>query len=324
MFCPRDRTFRTVTLSSTTTFPGPIIRIIQRAGRVDRVGQNSDTVYVYLISHEKVEQQTNLRRRIKDRLGASAEAFGSDEQFFGTKRETKILDDFYNGRVTDEAEDSEGEADAVSEAWFVWSNAQERHPATAARVLALQDMIHTTRPQYVHEREAGVTCYVSTTSGVDAFATSTNDHAGNQYDRLLTPLEALKIFLAQPDTPTADLRADHYERQRALVHGPLTTETVTQGNLKGVRKWAWERLGGNTLFADKAAEALNALHERPLTEHASQRLSQARRNRYSLDDLAELLNQLNGEDRLVIRSTDTDTIKIVCSLASRFHRGRVS
>jgi len=295
--------------------PWAIIRIIQRAGRVDRVGQKSDTVYVYLISHEKVEQQINLRQRIKNRLGASAEAFGSDEQFFGSEREVKILDDFYNGRVTDETEDSEGEADAVSEAWLVWSNAQETHPTTAARVLALQDMVHTTRHRYMHEKNGGVTCYINTTSGVDAFATSNTSNSGDKLvDQLLTPLEALRIFRAGPDTPTVELRADHFDRQRALVQGPLTTETVARGNLKGVRKWVWQRLGGNTLFADQASTALNALHERPLTEHATQRLSQARRNRYSLDDLADLLNQLHGEDRLVIKSTDTDEIKIVCSL----------
>lgn len=294
--------------------PWAIIRIIQRAGRVDRIGQKSDTVYVYLISHEKVEQQINLRQRIKDRLGAAAEAFGSDEQFFGSEREIKILDDFYNGRVTDAAEDGEGEADAVSEAWLVWSNAQEKHPTIAARVLALQDMVHTTRDQHMNEKSGGVTCYVSTTSGVDAFATSIADDGGNVTEQLLTPLEALRIFQAEPDTPTVELRSDHFDRQRALVQGPLTTETVAIGNLKGVRKWVWQWLGGNTLFADKASDALNALHERPLTGHATQRLSQARRNRYSPDDLADLLNQLHGEDRLVIKSTDTDEIKIVCSL----------
>ena len=74
--------------------PWAIIRIIQRAGRVDRIGQKSDTVHVYLITHEKIEQQIRLRQRIKDRLGAAAEAFGSDEKFFGGDREIKILDDF--------------------------------------------------------------------------------------------------------------------------------------------------------------------------------------------------------------------------------------
>ena len=71
------------------------------------------------------------------------------------------------------------------------------------------------------------------------------------------------------------------------------------------------------LFGDKASDALNALHERPLTEYATLRLSQARRNRYSLDDLADLINQLHDEDRLVIKSTDNDSIKIVCSIGVR-------
>lgn len=297
--------------------PWAIIRIIQRAGRVDRVGQKSDTVYVYLISHDKIEQQINLRQRIRNRLGAAAEAFGSDEQFFGGDQEIKILDDFYKGKVNDDAEDADGEADAVSEAWLVWSNAQAKHPKIAQRVLGMQDMIHSTREQYIGETRGGVACFVSTDSGVDAFALSTTAPDGQPVDQLLTPLEAMRVFAAQLDTPTAELRDDHFEREHTLIHGPLTIEALATGNLKGVRKWAWERLGGNTLFADMASAALNALHERPLTEHATMRLSQARRNRYSLDDLADLLNQLHAEDRLVIKSSETDNIKIVCSIGVR-------
>jgi len=292
--------------------PWAIIRIIQRAGRVDRVGQKSNTIHIYLITHERIEEQIRLRQRIKARLGASAEAFGSDEQFFGGEQEIKILDDFYNGRVTDDTEDTEGEADAVSEAWLVWSNAQDKHPKIAAKVLTMQDMVHSTREQYLHENRGSVSCYVATASGVDAFATARITENGVT-EQLLTPLEALRVFRADPDTPTAPLRTDHFDRQKALVQGPLKTETITAGNLKGVRKWAWQRLGG-TVFGEKAADALGALHERPLTEHATMRLTQARRNKYSLDDLADLIAQLHDEDRLVIKTTDTDTIKIVCSL----------
>ncbi|WP_077490888.1 helicase-related protein [Sinomonas mesophila] len=296
--------------------PWAIIRIIQRAGRVDRIGQKSDTVHIYLITHEKIEQQIRLRQRIKTRLGAAAEAFGSDEQFFGGEQEIKILDDFYNGRVTDDTDETEGEADAVSEAWLVWTNAQQQHPRTAAKVLQLQDMVHSTRHQYLHEQQSSVTCYVSTASGVDAFATSTTTSEGASTSQLLTPLEALRIFRAEPETPTAPQREDHFDRERALVQGPLKPEALAAGNLKGVRKWVWERLGG-TVFGAKATDALAALHERPLTEHATMRLGQARRNRYSLDDLADLVAQLHTEDRLTIRSTDTDALKIVCSLGVR-------
>ena len=98
-----------------------------------------------------------------------------------------------------------------------------------------------------------------------------------------------------------------------LVQGTLKTETIAVGNLKGIRKWAWQRLGG-TIFGAKATAALDALHAQPLTEHAAMRLTQARRHKYSPDDLADLINQLHDEDRLVIGSTDHDTVKIVCSL----------
>jgi superfamily II DNA or RNA helicase len=287
--------------------PWAIIRIIQRAGRVDRIGQKSDTVHLYLITHEKIEQQIRLRQRIKDRLGAAAEAFGSDEKFFGGARETKILDDFYKGRVTDDDTDDEAEADSVSEAWLVWSNAQDQFPAITEKVLRMQDMVHSTRSQRLNEH-GSVTCYVATASGVDAFATS--DSLG---ERILTPLEALHVFRADPDTPTAPLRADHFQRETTLVQGTLKTETIAAGNLKGIRKWAWQRLGGTT-FGAKATDALDALHSQPLTEHAAMRLTQARRHKYSPDDLADLINQLHDEDRLVIGSTDHDAVKIVCSL----------
>ena len=297
--------------------PWAIIRIIQRAGRVDRVGQKSDTVYLYLITHEKVEQAIQLRQRIKQRLGAAAEAFGSDEQFFGSADEIKILDELYKGAVTDAADEFEGEdeADAVSEAWLVWSNVKDTQPGLAAKVVGMQDLIHSTREQYVHEHRGSVTCYVNTVSGVDGFATSYADPAGT-VERLLTPLEALRIFQAQATTPTATIREDHFEREKSLVHNKLSNEMVALGNLRGPRKWAWEKIAG-TIYATGAVEALEAMHERPLTEHAKVRLAQARRGKYAEQDLVDLINQLHHEGRLVIGTTDQDQIKIVCSIGVR-------
>lgn len=297
--------------------PWAIIRIIQRAGRVDRVGQAADKVYVYLISHERIENQINLRRRIKERLGAAAQAFGSDEQFFGSDQEIKILDDFHSGHLDDDAEDLDGEVDAVSEAWLVWSNASEKHPDIVARVKTMQDMVHSTRDQYVSEHSGGVTAYVATESGVDAFATSEVGGHGEIVERLLTPLEAMKLFHAEAETPTAPMRDDHLERQTDLVRGPLTIETLAAGNLRGIRKWIWERLGGTLLLPDRAKPALDALHDRPLTAQATSRLQQARRQRYGLDDVTDLVAQLHEEDRLVVGAADADAIRLVCSIGVR-------
>jgi superfamily II DNA or RNA helicase len=295
--------------------PWAIIRIIQRAGRVDRVGQRSDAVYIYLITHEKVEQALRLRQRIRQRLGDNAAAFGSDERFFGDDREVNLLDDLYKGvvPVEDELDQDEGEADAVSEAWLVWSRVKDTAPRLAAKILKMQDMVHSTRDPYDNETRTGIAAFASTTSGVDAFAVSFDTPEGTPVDRLLTPLEALRIFRTQESTPTVPIRADHFDRETLLVREKLTSEITTTGNLKGVRKWAVERLGG-TIFGADASEAINAMNDRPLTESANLRLRQARRSKYSDQDLAELVKQLHDEGRLVIGSAEKDKIKIVCSI----------
>ena len=59
--------------------PWAIIRLIQRAGRVDRVGQESDTVHIYSFFHDDVDTVLNLRARIRERLHRNAQVFGSDE-----------------------------------------------------------------------------------------------------------------------------------------------------------------------------------------------------------------------------------------------------
>ena len=135
-------------------------------------------------------------------------------------------------------------------------------------------------------------------------------------ERLLTPLEAFKLFQAEPETPTCDLRADHFDRLRDLVRGPLTSEVVSAGNLKGVRKRVWERFGGS-LMAKLAGDALNELHARPLQQFAEQRLRAALRNRMADDDVLALLRQLHEDERLVVRTTESDPVRIVCSLGVR-------
>lgn len=296
--------------------PWAIIRIIQRAGRVDRVGQKSDRVFIYLISHEKVEQAIRLRQRIRQRLGDNAAAFGSDERFFGDDKEVNPLDDLYKGALPSEDElvQDEGEADAVSEAWLVWSQVKDDKPGLARKIVKMQDMVHSTRDPYDNEVTTSVTTYASTSTGIDAFASSfDNPDGGDPVERLLTPLEALYIFRAQETTPTVPLRTDHFEREASLVKGKLSNEMVAAGALRGVRKWAVERLGG-TIYGADASDAVSAMMDRPLTEYANIRLRQARRSKYSEQDLADLVKQLHDEERLVIGSTEKEEIKILCSI----------
>jgi len=63
--------------------PWAIIRLIQRAGRVDRIGQQADTILCYsFLPADGVERIIRLRSRVRQRLLQNAEVVGTDEEFF--------------------------------------------------------------------------------------------------------------------------------------------------------------------------------------------------------------------------------------------------
>lgn len=305
--------------------PWAIIRLIQRAGRVDRVGQLSPTVNIYLISHENIEHQLSLRSRIQQRLVNSATAFGSDEQFFGTEQEKHVLDDFYNGRMAEESLDEDDSADATSIAWEVWSWVLEHKPELAKRIERMQDQSYSTRELRPQDRNKYVGSYVSTESGLDIFAVREFVPETAEYrERLMTADEALRFFEAEDSTPTVDRLDEHFKIHADVVRFALNQENVTAGNLKGTRKRVWRRfhsdsarLGSvDSLLAavGNANDALNALYESPLQSVAEDELRRALRAQVTNDELAALLVRLHDDGKLVLSGAQNDTARVVCSL----------
>ena len=67
--------------------PWAIIRLIQRAGRVDRIGQESEKILCYsFLPAEGVENLIRLRGRVRQRLHENAEVVGTDEAFLKMSR----------------------------------------------------------------------------------------------------------------------------------------------------------------------------------------------------------------------------------------------
>lgn len=288
--------------------PWAIIRLIQRAGRVDRVGQKSDEVLIYSLWHDGVEQVLNLRQRISDRLHANAEVFGSDEQFFGSDEEVKIIEDLYKGKLDDNELDNE--VDASSLAYEVWSAAEKNNAELVARVRDLPDLVYSTRPSLSDRDVDGVVCYVRTENDNDGFGFASADGI-----RLLTGQEALSRFRCEPDTPALTARADHFPLLMQMAQGNLTQRGNVEGRLSGVRKRVWNRLNGAMAAGkNEVADALEAIFTRPLTKEAEKRFATALATRTDVDDLADLLVLLHRDKRLVIDLAAVDPIHIVCSM----------
>lgn len=290
--------------------PWAIIRLIQRAGRVDRVGQKTEEILIYSFFHESVENVISLRQRIKERLAANAEAFGSDEVFFGTEDETKAIADLYEGQLDDNEVDVE--VDASSLAYEVWSRAEKETPDMTHKVTELPDMVHATRGSTTADDISGVACYVRTESANDGFGFASE---GGDL-RLLTGHEALRVFRSDMATPSLPIRDDHFDLTAALARGPLARPITIEGRLRGIRKRVWQRLNGNFVSLNSdVGEALDALFRRPLTRDAERRLKSALATRADDLDLADLVALLHRDNRLVIPDTaGSDPIRIVCTI----------
>lgn len=306
--------------------PWAIIKIIQRAGRVDRVGQHAEEVLVYsFLPADDVEQVIRLRQRIATRLKENAVVFGSDEQFFGEEGEERFIKGLYDedSEISDVGSDAEQDVDWTSNAYEIWRRAIQSDPTLAAQVEALRDVVYSTKHE-ARDVDSGVLVYVQTEFGYDSLAFATLDGE----TRMLSPSEALTLATCQPDEPAVDRLSDHHELVAMAVTGPMQSPSNhLAGSLTGVRKRCWDRLKGYreeqsknmTLFDNEHLDqALDALYTRPLQEGAVQLIANAMRER-TPDDLAALVIQLHDDDRLCVEERDLadDDIRIVCSLGLR-------
>ena len=113
--------------------PWAIIRLIQRAGRVDRIGQKSKEILCHsFLPADGVERIIQLRCRVQKRLAENAEVVGTDEVFFeGDKPDDgDRVRDLYNERsgILDDEGELDSEVDLASHAYQIWKNAITEDP----------------------------------------------------------------------------------------------------------------------------------------------------------------------------------------------------
>ncbi len=223
--------------------PWAIIRLIQRAGRVDRIGQQSDTILCYsFVPADGVERLINLRARVKQRLIENAEVVGSDESFFDDDTDEELIRDLYtekNGILDD---DGDSEVDLASYAYQIWKNATDADPSLASKIEAMPNVVYATK---AHEHNPasprGVLVYMRTAQGNDALAWM--DEAGKPVTQ--SQLTILKAAACAADTPPLP-RTEHHHAltQQGLAH--IVEEEKSFGGAlgrpSGARFKAFERL----------------------------------------------------------------------------------
>ncbi len=209
--------------------PWAIIRLVQRAGRVDRIGQQSERILCYsFLPAEGVEQIIRLRARVRQRLHENGEVVGSDERFFEDDDLAKQLRDLYTEKSGILDLEADSEVDLASYAYQIWLNATKNDAALARKVADLPNVVFSTR-QYAGSLQypEGVLVYMKTTDGTDSLGWV--DKQGNSVTQ--SQLVILKAAECSPETPAIARHPDHHDLVNRGVDLLIQEEKTIGGQL---------------------------------------------------------------------------------------------
>lgn len=314
--------------------PWAIIRLIQRAGRVDRIGQQADTIHCYsFLPADGVERIIRLRSRVRARLKENQEVVGSDEAFFEDDDGDNPIQDLYSEKAGILDGDDDGEVDLASHAFQIWQNAIAADPKLKKLVEDLPDVVYATKAvPPVPEAKEGALVYIRTPDDNDALAWVGRDR------EILTqsPLAILRAAECSPDEPALERTEFHHEIVRAGVEHLVQEERTTHGALgrpSGARFKTYDRLKrflkhqGNERslfitdhFVRDVEKAMADIYEHPMFQSTIDTLNRHLKIGINDQKLAEMVIAFREDGRLCMKQDKDearDDMRVICSMGLR-------
>ncbi|MFM6021999.1 MAG: helicase-related protein, partial [Dolichospermum sp.] len=308
--------------------PWAIIRLIQRAGRVDRIGQKAAEILCYsFLPAEGVEQLINLRGRLAARLQENASIVGTDEAFFEDSLSPEQIWDLYNEKSTALDDVNDGEVDLISEAFQIWKNAIDADPELEKIIKNLPNVVYSTREyQETKTDPQGVLMYVRTAEGTDALAWINKE--GKSVTQ--SQMKILRVARCNRDTPPLKRHPQHHEIVSQGADLILEQQKTTGGQLgssKSARYRTYYKLDAyikrteTPLFPSgedwqNLKKAVEEIYLYPLKETTVIKINRQLKSGITDEQLANMIISLRDNNSLcIIHPEDTpQEAKIICSL----------
>jgi hypothetical protein len=304
--------------------PWAIIRLIQRAGRVDRIGQMAEEITCYsFLPSDGVERIIRLRNRVRARLRENAEVVGTDEAFFEDDDDELLIGDLYNEKANILDGDGDAEVDLASYAYQIWKNAVDADPSLLKTIPGMPNVVYSAKH---HKPEPfapnGVLVYVRTAQGNDALAW-VNEQGESVTESQLAILRAAECL---PQTPPVQRSARHHNLVRSGAEFIATTEKTVGGQLgrpSGARFRTYERLKhyatevqGTIFESQELLSAIDDIYRYPLRQLAIDTLNRQLKSGISDSGLAEVVIGLREDQRLSLihEKVGAAEPQIICSL----------
>ena len=307
--------------------PWAIIRLVQRAGRVDRIGQEAENILCYsFLPAEGVERIINLRARVRERLHENAEVVGADEAFFEDDRNEQAIVDLYHERAELLDDEPDNDVDLASYAYQIWQNAITQDSELEGIISEMPSVVYSTRPHFsTVEKPEGALIYMRTGEENDALAW-VNRNGESVTESQFAILQAAEC---KSDTPVLVPFEEHHQLVKQGTELIITQEKSVGGGLgrpSSARRRTYDRLTQyaeevkGTLFDTlELRRAIEDIYRYSLRQGAIDILNRQLRSGIPNQALAELVIVLRNEDRLCIvqEERQTQEPQIICSLGLR-------
>jgi len=303
--------------------PWAIIRLIQRAGRVDRIGQTFDKILCYsFLPQDGIERIIRLRGRLTQRIRENAETVGADEVFFDG--DPVNIRDLYNEKAGI-LDDDEGDVDLTSQAYEIWNQAIKANPDLKKKIIKLPDVVYSTKEKHneVFENNSVIT-YHRNSHGYEVLSwlNEKGQVISNSQSRIL------KMAECSLETPAVEKLENHHDLVKKAVMlaeeeatksgGQLGSQSSARYKTYGILKRYYESVK-NTLFeTDALKKTIDDIYHYPLRETAREIINRRIKLGCTDDEMANLCIQLREEGRLcIIEQKDQETLRtpqIICSM----------
>lgn len=311
--------------------PWAIIRLIQRAGRVDRIGQKASQIYCYsFFPADGVEEIINLRGRLNDRINENAQVVGSDEVFFEGNEQN--LRDMFNEKSGILDDDDDNDVDLSSQAYQIWKNAIDANPRLKQIIPALPNVVYSTKATG-SQTEEGVITYARTYNDFDVLTwMSTGGQIISQSQKRI-----LQALACQIDTPAEIPLQNHHELVAEALQN-IQQENRSMGGILGNRFSTRSRIhnllvdflnnnqSDTLFFNDEQREALklaiDEIYRYPLLSSAKYTLGRMLNAKKSVDEIVDYILEMRRTGNFCnIPQENLDENRdpvIICSMGLKF------
>ncbi|MFN8673659.1 MAG: helicase-related protein [Candidatus Sericytochromatia bacterium] len=307
--------------------PWAIIRLIQRAGRVDRIGQKAEKIYCYsFLPDEGVEKIIGLRKRVTLRLKENAEVVGTDEAFFEDEFNETAFKDLYNEKSGVLDGESDSEVDLASYAYQIWKNAVTNEPKLQKIIPNMPFVVYSAKEHQPSPNEPdGILLYMNSPEGNDALIWVDKD--GKSVTE--SQFSILKAAQCSISTPALERTEEHHDLVKQGVELIVRENKYIGGQLgrpSGARSRTYEKLKryeneirGTFFESQDLVRAIDEIYKYPLYPSAIDTLNRQLKSNISDQKLSDLIISLRNDARLCIipEEHETNEPRVICSLGLR-------